>query len=69
MYRGSLLVAMAEAYAASDPKDEKKADRGSELRNEAEVAFRRCFAERAKSEKFFAAVTRQAQAAVGRLPR
>jgi hypothetical protein len=56
------------AYQASDPKDEKLFDEHTRMQDEGAAAFGRCFNERAKTESFFAALTRQAQAIVDRLP-
>jgi hypothetical protein len=55
------------AYQASNPKDEKLFERSSKLQEEGSKAFRRCFAERANGEAFFAEVTKQAQALVDRM--
>ena len=61
-------TAAQEAYAASEPKDEKLAEQSTRLEEEGDVAFRKCFAERAKSHGSFAALTGQAQALLDRLP-
>jgi hypothetical protein len=61
-------AAAREANAASEPKDDKLSDQTTRLEEEGDAALRRCFAERAKRERFYAALTKQAQALVDRLP-
>ncbi len=56
------------AYTASDPKDDKLLAEHTQLQEEGDAAFRRCFAERARNEGFFAKLVEQAQALVDRLP-
>ncbi|WP_157234878.1 hypothetical protein [Methylosinus sp. LW4] len=51
-----------DSYSASGRADEKDFEKYSKLQEEGSAAFRRCFAEHARSEKFFAALTAQAQA-------
>jgi len=58
-----------EAYQASNLQDDKLFEQHTKLREQGDAAYRRCFAERAKAEKFFAALTRQAEAMLDRLPR
>jgi hypothetical protein len=53
---------------ASELKDEKLSEQSTRLEEEGDAAFHRCFAQRAKSQSYFAALTRQAQALVDRLP-
>ena len=55
------------AYRASDLKDEKKFEDSRTILDNADAAYRKCFAARAKSEPFFAAVTKQAQELVDRV--
>lgn len=54
-------------YSASGRTDQTLFARYTRLQDEGSAAFRRCFAERAKSEKFFAEVTEEAQALADRL--
>jgi hypothetical protein len=56
-----------EAYRASDLKDEKKFADSKTILDNADAAYRKCFAARAKGEPFFAAVTKQAQELVDRV--
>jgi len=58
-----------EAYQASNLQDDKLFEKHTQLREQGDGAYRRCFAERAKTEKYFVALTRQAQAVLDRLPR
>jgi hypothetical protein len=53
-----------KASAGSDAK----ADQADRIEEEGDAAFRKCFAQRAESQGFYATLTRQAQALVGRLP-
>jgi hypothetical protein len=61
-------AAAQDAYIASRLKDEKLSEQRNRLEEEGDAAFHRCFAQRAKSEKFFAELTRQAQGLIDRLP-
>jgi hypothetical protein len=61
-------TAAQEAYAASEPKDEKLAEQSTRLEEEGDAAFRKCFAESAKSHGSFAILARQAQALIDQLP-
>jgi hypothetical protein len=61
-------TAAQEAYAKSEPKDEKLAEQSTRLEEEGDAAFRRCFAERATSHASFAMLTQQAQVLVDRFP-
>lgn len=61
--------AALEKYNASNPKDEALFDRYTKLQEEGTRAFLRCFAERAKGERFFAGVVKQTQALVDALPK
>ncbi len=47
-------AAAQDAYIASQLKDEKLSEQSNRLQEEGDAAFHRCFAQRAKSEKFFA---------------
>jgi hypothetical protein len=51
-----------DSYSVSGRADEKDFETYSKLQDEGAAAFRHCFAEHAKSETFFAALTREAQA-------
>lgn len=55
-----------EEYQASDPKDEKKFEASTKILDNADAAYRACFAERVKSEPYFAAIVKQAQELVDR---
>jgi hypothetical protein len=57
-----------EAYRATEQKDEKLFDSYTKKQDEGDVAFRRCFGERAKSERYFAEWVRAAQALLDGLP-
>jgi len=54
----------AEDFKKSDPKDDNPSER---ILQEGDDAFRRCFAERAPSEPYFGALTKQAQELVDKL--
>lgn len=54
-----------EDYQAS--RNEKAFEKSSKLQEEGSAAFRRCFAERAKKEPFFAELTQEAQKLADRL--
>jgi len=54
----------AEEFKKSDPKDDNPSER---ILQEGDEAFRKCFAERAPSEPYFAALTKQAQELVDKL--
>jgi len=56
-----------DSYSASGRADEKDFERYSKLQEDGAAAFRRCFAEHAKTEKFFAELTREAQALADRM--
>ena len=55
-------------YRDSNLQDEAALDRSTRLREEGIAAFHRCYAERAQSQPFFAALVRQAQGLLERLP-
>jgi hypothetical protein len=57
-----------EAYVASGMKDDKLFEQSTRIEEEGDSAFRRCFAQQAKGRSFVAALTRQAQELVDRLP-
>jgi hypothetical protein len=61
-------AAAQDAYIASQLKDDKLSEQSNRLEEEGDAAFHRCFAQRAKGEKFFAALTRQAQGLIDRMP-
>lgn len=65
-YEAKASKALA-AYSASGRTDDTLFARYTRLQDEGSAAFRRCFAERAKNEKFFADVTREAQGLADRL--
>ena len=56
------------AYVASELKDEKLFEQSMKMEEEGDAAFHQCFAQRAKSHGSFAALTRQAQTLIDRLP-
>ncbi|HTJ02019.1 MAG TPA: hypothetical protein VL492_04445 [Methylovirgula sp.] len=53
----------------SDPKAANLGEEANEIREVADQAYRRCFAEKAKTASFFAAVTREAQHFIDSLPK
>jgi hypothetical protein len=57
-----------DAYIASHLEDQELFEQGVKAEEDGDAAFHRCFAERARSQPFFAAVTRQAQALLDALP-
>lgn len=57
-----------EAYVASGLKDNKLLEKSTRMEEEGFTAFRRCFAQQAKGRSFVAALTRQAQELIDRLP-
>ena len=57
-----------EANEAPEQKDDKLSEQATRTEEEGDAAFRRCFAQRAKEQGFFAALTKQAQALVDGLP-
>jgi hypothetical protein len=57
-----------EAYRATEQKDEKLFDTYTKKQNEGDEAFRRCFGERAKTQPYFADLTKAAQALLDGLP-
>ena len=61
-------TATARKAAASAPNDDRLSEQSTRLEEEGDAVFRRCFAERAKRERFYTALTKQAQALVDRLP-
>lgn len=65
-YEAKANKALAD-YSASGRTDEAAFSRYTRLQDEGSAAFRRCFAERAKSEAFFAEATREAQTLAERL--
>jgi hypothetical protein len=58
-----------DEYQKTEPKDEKLFDRYTHIQEEADQAYRGCFASRAKSERWFPALVKQAQGLVDALPR
>ena len=56
------------AYAHSDPRDERLFEDFLRLRDEGDVAFHQCFADRASGEAFYLPLTEEAQTLVDRLP-
>jgi len=56
------------AYVASGLKDKTLFEQSTRLEEEGDAAFHRCFAQRAKGQAFVAALTRQAQGLIDRLP-
>jgi hypothetical protein len=56
------------AYEKSVPQDERLFDDFLRLRDEGDVAYHQCFADRASGEAFYLPLTKQAQALVDRLP-
>jgi hypothetical protein len=57
-----------DEYQKTDPKDEKLFDRYTHMQEEGEQAYRGCFASRAKGERWFPALVKQAQALIDGLP-
>jgi hypothetical protein len=57
-----------EAYRATEQKDEKLFDSYTKKQEEGDVAFRRCFGERAKGQPYFGELTKAAQALLDGLP-
>lgn len=56
-----------ESYSASGLANEKDFAKYADLQAEGSAGFRRCFADHAKSTKFFAALTQEAQALADRM--
>ena len=56
------------AYSASDPKNQELLDRYTEIREEGDAAFHKCFAANALTKALLAALARQAQAIADSLP-
>jgi hypothetical protein len=52
----------------SEQKGDDLPDQRDRLEEEGDAAYRRCFAQQAKGQGFFATLSRQAQALVDRLP-
>jgi hypothetical protein len=61
-------TATARKAAASAPNDDRLSEQSTRLEEEGDALLRHCFAERAKRERFYTALTKQAQALVDRLP-
>jgi hypothetical protein len=61
-------AAVLDAYIASHLEDKEPFEQGDKAEEDGDAAFHRCFAERAGSQPFFAALTRQAQALLDALP-
>jgi hypothetical protein len=59
---------LREAYAASEPRDDRLFEQSVRMEEGGDAAFRRCFAQRAKEQGFFAVLTKQVQALVDGLP-
>jgi hypothetical protein len=55
-----------KAYSVS--QDQKLFDRVEQLEHEGDVQFRQCFGDRLKDQASFAAIGRQAQGLIQRLP-
>jgi hypothetical protein len=70
LWERSLLESEAvyESYRTTEPKDEKLFDRYVKMQEVGDEAFRRCFAERAKNERYFADLTKAAQALLDSFP-
>jgi hypothetical protein len=56
------------AYVASGLKDNKLFEQSTRFEEEGDAGFRRCFAQQTKGRSFVAALTRQAQGLIDRLP-
>jgi hypothetical protein len=59
---------LREARAASEPDGENRSERAERIEREGDDAFRRCFAQGAKGQAFYAALTKRAQRLLGLLP-
>jgi hypothetical protein len=57
-------AAAHDAYAASEPKDDKLLEQATRLEGEGDAAFRSCYAQRAKRQGSYAVLTKRAQALV-----
>jgi hypothetical protein len=62
------LAEAQDAYIASQLEDKELFEQGIKAEEDGDAAFHRCFAERAGSQSFFAALTGQAQALLDALP-
>ncbi len=60
--------AVLESYGRSAPKDDKLFEQYSRLRDNGDLAFRQCFGIQARTQSYFPALVRQAQALVDALP-
>jgi hypothetical protein len=63
------MNAALEAYNKSDPKDEKLFEAYTQLEEQADKAFRGCYAEEALKAPFYADLVKQAQGIANSLPR
>lgn len=63
------MNAALEAYNKSDPKDEQLFEAYTKLEEQADAAFRGCYAEEALKAPFFPDLVKQAQAIANSLPR
>ena len=61
-------AAAETAHFASGRGDDANADKRDRTEEQGDAAYRRCFAQQARSQASFAASTRQAQALIDRLP-
>jgi hypothetical protein len=61
-------IAAQDAHFASEQKDDEPSNQRDRLEEEGDAAYRRCFAQQAKGQGFFTALTRRAQTLVDRLP-
>ncbi len=66
---GERVAAALEAYNKSDPKDEKLFEVYTGLEDEADHAFRGCYADEALNAPFYKDLVKEAQAIVNALPR
>jgi len=57
-----------EAYKASDLKDEKTFDSYTKTQEAGDTGMRKCYGERVKNERYFADLTKEAQALLDSLP-
>jgi len=61
-------AAAQQPHIDSEMKNEKLSEQRERIGQDGDTAFHRCFAQQAKSQGYFADLTRQAQALVDRLP-
>jgi hypothetical protein len=60
--------AALEAYQQIPIENQNESSRFDKIRDEGDAAFHRCYAQRAKDQPFFAALVKEVQALVARLP-